>query len=251
MAVQCWRPLAGLAACLLVASTVQAQSPGPGGPVSITSPANAATVSGRVEVRGTAWLPPGQFASYQLWWGPVDDLTTLIPIGGMHTQPVRDNVLEVWDTGGMAEGSYALVLTATGADGRTYKNGAIVNVTFSPLLAPPSNGIRPMIISPRIGETVKGSVTVKGTAGFAGGVFPEVFQFYKVEYAPLASTDLPLPVSNIKTTAVANDVLDTWDTTRVADGAYWLVATVARASGQFQQARVPVFVRNAPVGGPA
>ncbi len=225
-------------------------APSIAGIAQISSPAAASTVSGQVEIRGTANLPRMQFGGYRLHWGPVDDLTTLIQIGGDHADPVSDRLLETWDTSNMAEGPYALLLTVWSTDGRTYKNGAVVNVRSSAPSSLPTPPTRPTITSPLAGAVLQGTAPIKGTVGFSGGQFPEVFQFYKVEYAPIASPAGRIAVSSIQGTPVVNGTLDSWDTTQAADGGYWLIASVVRASGQFQETRVPVFVRNTPVGRP-
>ena len=65
----------------------------------ITSPTTGANVRNVFEVRGTA---SGKgFASYKVEYGEGMAPTSWIPVGGVHTAPVDNGVLEQWDTKGL------------------------------------------------------------------------------------------------------------------------------------------------------
>lgn len=74
----------------------------------IASPATGAAVRGEVEIRGTA---TGKgFASYRVEFGEGLNPTTWSPIGGSHTGPVENGVLEKWDAKSL-NGLYRLRIT--------------------------------------------------------------------------------------------------------------------------------------------
>lgn len=80
------------------------------GVVEITHPEQNGTISGIVEIRGTA--TDDNLAYYQLEYSTLGDTWT--PIGqARYTQPVRDGVLGMWDTSTARPGSYQLRLHLT------------------------------------------------------------------------------------------------------------------------------------------
>ncbi len=74
----------------------------------ITSPTTGGTVHDVVQIRGTA---SGKgFASYKVEYGQGTNPTSWIPVGGVHTTPMDNGVLEQWDTKGL-NGLYKLRVT--------------------------------------------------------------------------------------------------------------------------------------------
>ena len=75
----------------------------------ITYPPPNATLSGVVNILGTATLPNFQF--YKVEYGFGTRPTEWISIEGVAREPVTDGVLVTWDTRALPAGSYVLRLT--------------------------------------------------------------------------------------------------------------------------------------------
>ena len=74
----------------------------------ITGPATGGTVRDVMEIQGTA---SGKgFASYKVEYGEGLAPTSWIPVGGVHTNPIDNGVLERWDTKGL-NGLYKVRIT--------------------------------------------------------------------------------------------------------------------------------------------
>ncbi len=92
------------------ASLTMAQAP----TATITSPANGATVSGKVAVKGTASGP--NFGYYKVEFKSATDW--VLADGTTHTTAVTDGTLATWDTTTVADGSYDLRLLVADSTGQ-------------------------------------------------------------------------------------------------------------------------------------
>lgn len=93
------------------------------------------------------------------------------------------------------------------------------------------------ITSPRPNEQVRGSVEIMGTARLG----PQ-FQFYKVEYASAAQPGVWTPIGDLHWEERTDARLETWHTTALPDGTYYLRLTVVKQDGNFVETD-PVTVR--------
>jgi hypothetical protein len=95
------------------------------------------------------------------------------------------------------------------------------------------------IAAPVANATIRGKVAISGTAQHAR------FQFYKVEYGQGADPSTWNVINVLHYTAVANNVLEVWDTATMPNGVYWLQLTVVDQTGNFPPpCRVRVTVQN-------
>jgi hypothetical protein len=95
------------------------------------------------------------------------------------------------------------------------------------------------IASPRPNEEVRGSVEIVGSARTPG------FDFYKVEYAYSATPDIWVVIGDMHRQEKANERLETWHTSGLADGAYFLRLMVVKQDGNYVETeRLPVRVVN-------
>ncbi len=96
------------------------------------------------------------------------------------------------------------------------------------------------IASPRPNAEVRGSVEIVGSARTPG------FDFYKVEYAYSATPDLWVVIGDMHRQEKTNERLETWHTSGLADGAYFLRLVVVKQDGNYVETdRIPVRVVNA------
>jgi hypothetical protein len=86
------------------------------------------------------------------------------------------------------------------------------------------------ITSPRANAEVRGSVDIVGTARLG----PD-FWFYKVEYASSATPDLWVVIGDTHDQEKTNERLETWHTTSLPDGAYYLRLVVVKQDGNYEQ----------------
>ncbi len=95
------------------------------------------------------------------------------------------------------------------------------------------------IASPRPNAEVRGSVEIVGSARTPG------FDFYKVEYSYSATPDIWVVIGDIHRQEKANERLETWHTSGLADGAYFLHLMVVKQDGNYVETeRIPVRVVN-------
>ena len=73
-------------------------------------------IFGTVDIRPGPLNPVG-FGSYRFSWASADSQTAWHPIGTTHTEPVANDTLEVWNTHGLASGTYILKLTLYNSNG--------------------------------------------------------------------------------------------------------------------------------------
>ena len=95
------------------------------------------------------------------------------------------------------------------------------------------------IASPRPNAEVRGSVEIVGSARTPG------FDFYKVEYASSATPDIWVVIGDLHRQEKANERLETWHTSALPDGAYFLHLIVVVQDGNYiETERIPVRVVN-------
>jgi hypothetical protein len=112
----------------------------------ITSPTDHETVSGLVEIRGSADHPSFEFYKIEYALEPVGDQWPLIG-DTLHNEPVLDGLLATWDTTGLPDGSYTLRLRVVRTDANyteAFAQHVVVSnsqppPTLTPLPAPPPN----------------------------------------------------------------------------------------------------------------
>ena len=81
------------------------------------------------------------------------------------------------------------------------------------------------ITSPRPNAEVRGSVEIVGSARL-----PE-FDFYKLQYASSATSDLWIDIGDVQRQEKTNERLGIWHTTALPDGAYYLRLMVVKKDG--------------------
>jgi len=92
---------------------------------------------------------------------------------------------------------------------------------------PTSQGCAQVVITtPAPGDTVRGTVTIEGSATIGD------FQFYKVEYSTADQPEFWRAVSTTYRQPVIDGVLDRWNTTVLPDGIYHLRLTAVDIRGQ-------------------
>ncbi len=229
------------------------------GTVGISSPAGNDTVSGAVDIAGTATSPA--FAYYKVEYSVDGD--TWLPVDGdayMHDEPVTEGDLATWDTTAVNNGRYwlrAVVVDNTGnyvasepvavtVDNPEEEEAAIETeeaaaaevvvaeevVTQVPAATPSwlvsSERGTVGISSPAGNDTVSGAVDIAGTAT------SPAFAYYKVEYSVDGDTWLPVDGdAYMHDEPVTEGDLATWDTTAANNGRYWLRAVVVDNTGNY------------------
>jgi lipocalin len=237
------------------------------GTVGISSPAADDTVSGAVEITGTATSP--DFSYYKVEYSVDGD--TWFPVDGdayMHETAVTEDVLVTWDTTVFKDGTYwlrAVVVDNTGnyvasdplsvtvaapeveeevvaeaeeevaAEEEMVAEEAVAEeeVAAEEEAAAPSWLVSSErgtvgISSPAADDMVSGAAVITGTA-----TSPD-FYYYKVEYSVDGDTWFPVDGdAYMHETAVTEDTLVTWDTTVFKDGTYWLRAVVVDNTGNY------------------
>jgi hypothetical protein len=105
----------------------------------IDSPADGATVSGVVEIRGRAVAdPPEAFNFYRLYFGPGRGPSMLRPFGEPYTTPVGDGILAVAETWRVPSGDYYLLVRVFDMYGGTSEASIQVTVASQTLPVPSS-----------------------------------------------------------------------------------------------------------------
>ncbi|HPH96880.1 MAG TPA: penicillin-binding protein [Anaerolineaceae bacterium] len=114
--------------------------------INITSPGWFSVVGGEVRIIGSA--AGDNFSSYRLQAGSGLNPENWLEIGSESLQPVKNDVLAVWDTSHMADGLYAIRLTVVNKEKRI--NTAILQVTVDN--TPP----KATLLYPHNGDIFKG-----------------------------------------------------------------------------------------------
>ncbi|HEY7655679.1 MAG TPA: Ig-like domain-containing protein [Burkholderiales bacterium] len=191
--------------------------------VSITSPANDATVSGTITVKASASDNIGVVGVQILLDGVVRAVDTIAPYSVS------------WDTTTAGDGSHTLTAVAHDAAGNT-RTSAPVTVTVSN--GPAADAAPPMvsISSPANGATVSGTITVNASASDNVGVVGVEFFLDGVRGGDDTTAPYSVP----------------WDTTGTANGQHTLTAVARDAAGnRTTSAAVTVNVSNGAGGGGA
>ena len=187
--------------------------------VSITSPANGATVSGTINVTAGASDNVGVVGVQFLLDGVVRADDTSAP----YSIP--------WDTRTVGDGAHTLSAVARDAAGNR-RTSSTITVTVSN--APPADTTPPAvsITSPANGATVSGTINVTAGASDNVGVTSVQFRLDGVDAGP-PDTSAPYSIA--------------WNTATVGDGAHTVSAVARDAAGNSTtSAPVTVTVSNAP-----
>jgi hypothetical protein len=98
--------------------------------VRLTFPTREQPADASVPILGSASLP--NFERYTLQYGDGEAPVGWKLIGAARTEPVRDGVLETWDTSGLADGVYTLMLGVADSAGRQVFSRQVVRIRHSP-----------------------------------------------------------------------------------------------------------------------
>lgn len=168
--------------------------------VSIDSPSEGATVSGSVQVSGTASDPDGSVQTVQL---RVDG-------GAWNTTSGTSSWSYGWDTTGVSDGQHAL--EARSYDGTSYSSVASRTVTVDNQASGGSSDQVPSVTidNPSDGATVEGSVVIEGTASDPEGTLQRV--------------EVRIDGGTWQTASGTSSWTYAWDTTQGADGQHTVEA---------------------------
>src|SRR5439155_697384 len=184
--------------------------------VSLTAPANAATVSGTVDVTATA-AGNAVFVGVQL-------LRYALFLGAAL---FRAPYSVAWNTTPAANATHTLAARARDASGNVATSAAVTVTVFNDLIAPTVS-----LTAPANAATVSGTITVSATAADNIGVAGVQFLLGNV-------------ASGAEGTAAPYSVA--WNTTTAANGTHTLAARARDASGNVAtSAAVTVTVNNTP-----
>jgi hypothetical protein len=185
--------------------------------VSLTSPANGATVSGTITVSASASDNVGVIGvQFQLDGANLAAEVAVAPYAVS------------WNTTTAANGTHSLTAIARDAAGNKTTSAA-VSVTVSNAPVPDTTPPTVSISAPANAATVSGSITVSANASDNVGVVGVQFQ---LDGANLGAEDTTSPYST------------TWNTTTAANGAHTLSAIARDAAGNKATASVSVTVSN-------
>lgn len=117
---------------------------------------------------------------------------------------------------------------------RSWAIAATLTPTLTPTMPAPA-----LILAPLPGEAIQGSVSVLVTVQMDGFEHAELFFGYTGD---LTGTRFPLAVSDV---TLFEQVIVTWDTTRISDGDYTLYLVVSGADGKTETSQTEgLRVRN-------
>ena len=186
--------------------------------VGFTSPAAGTTVAGTVTVGVGATGGSGTGYRYQL------------SLDGVQ---VASTASYAWNTGGVANGSHTLTVTATDSVGRTATSTRTLTVAnAAPAPTPPATGVKVFITQPSGGATVGGTAWV---VLWAEGTSGSVNTFTLTVDGRAIGTE---------TTAARGPVTLPWATAASGNGSHTVTATVRDATGKTGTATLAVTVRN-------
>jgi len=230
------------------------------GSVGISSPADGDTISGSVEIAGTA-------TSADLWYYKVEysvdnEQWVTVDSDYEHTTAVTEGILATWDTTAVANATYWLRAVIVDNTGNWVASGSVMVTVDNPeveeveeevaveaeeeVIGEAEGEVAPAvpeeaapswlvtsergsvgISSPADGDTISGSVEIAGTATSAD------LWYYKVEYSVDNEQWVTVDSDYEHTTAVTEGTLATWDTTAVANATYWLRAVIVDNTGNW------------------
>jgi hypothetical protein len=197
--------------------------------VTLTAPAaNAALVAGgSVDVRGSIGITGGVLDHYEIGYGPGTAPHSWVEISRGYTMPGAVGTLCDWDTTGLAQGDYTLLVRAISMTGQEAQVGVPVRVSAAPLVA---------VMSPAQGAAVAAVVDILGT------VWDEDLAGYTLErgagtsppsWEQIASSTLP----------VVAGVLFRWDTAGLnGDYTFQLRATDAAGKQNLRGRQVAALI---------
>ncbi|MCE7989883.1 MAG: extracellular solute-binding protein [Caldilinea sp. CFX5] len=202
----------------------------------ITAPAEGATVSGVVTIRGTATDP--SFAYYHVLYksrnGNNKDWGFLFE----EKEAVQEGVLGRFDSTILPDGPYTLSLRVVDQSGNYAEclmNIVVQQQTLAVSTPPPAQC---QITTPTEGATVSGAVMIKGTAAHPS------FVYYAITYTPghdATEAGIYLAGNN---QPVQNGELGGFTSKNVPNGPYTLVLRVVDQTGNFVTCQVNIEVRN-------
>ncbi|HEY6414592.1 MAG TPA: Ig-like domain-containing protein [Acidimicrobiales bacterium] len=185
--------------------------------VSITSPANGATVSGTIAINANASDSVG-----------VAGVRFRLNGANLGSEDTSAPYSVSWNTTGVANGTHTLTAVARDAAGNTRTSAPITVTVNNADTTPPTVSVT----SPANGATVSGTITVTANASDNRGVVGVRFRLNGVNLGAEDTTN-PYSVS--------------WNTTGVANGSHTLTAVARDAAGNTKtSASVTVTVNNAP-----
>ncbi len=245
------------------------------GTVGISSPTAGETVSGEVEIMGTATSPA--FSYYKVEYSVDGSAWVTVDEDWQHEAAVTNDALASWDVTGIKNGAYWLRAVVVDNTGNFVASDPIQVMVSNPVVeaevaaepeaeeaaeavaeavaeeAAPAPAAAPSwlvtsergtvgISSPAAGETVSGEVEIMGTAT------SPAFSYYKVEYSVDGSAWVTVDEDWQHEAAVTNDALASWDVTGIKNGAYWLRAVVVDNTGNYVASDpIKVTVDNPPL----
>ncbi len=231
------------------------------GMVGISAPAADATVSGVVDIEGTA--QSNAFNYYKVEYSVDSAAWVSVVAKYKHTTQVGEGVLASWDTTTVDNGVYwlrAVVVDNTGnyvasepvavtvaneaaeeevAEEVVAEEEAVVEEPAAvaeeeaaveeaaPAWVTSSDRGMVGISAPAADAVLTGEADIEGTAQ------SNTFSYYKVEYSVDGAAWVSVVAKYKHTTQVAEGVLASWDTTTVGNGAYWLRAVVVDNTGNY------------------
>ncbi len=212
----------------------------------ISSPADGATVSGIVTIRGTADDP--NFLKYQLDVLIGGDEQQVVPVTVGRRAVPFDDVLGHLDTRTLPDGAYRLRLRVVRQDANYSEYSIAFTVNNSsgptPTNAPGASRAKPVapalnsIANPANGATVTGTVSVEGAADDPSFDSWHLDILYNGD--PLQA--LPIGMSNTPNSTVG--LLTQLDTTLLPNGKHVLRLRVERKDGTFSETESSFTVSN-------
>jgi uncharacterized protein YkwD len=185
--------------------------------ISITQPANGATVSGTTSVQGTAGDATG-----------LATVTVSLDGGASVAATGLQNWTYALDTTKLSNGAHTVTATATNQAGLTAAATVILTVSNGTSSQPPTISIT----QPANGATVSGTTSIQGTAGDATGL-------------ATVTVSLDGGASGVATG------LQNWnyvlDTTKLSNGAHTVTATATNQAGLTATASRSFTVNNSPI----
>ena len=183
----------------------------------ITSPASGETVSGTIDIEGTAW--DVNFKEYTLEYGQGTSPSTWASIA-ISTTAVSNDTLTTWNTAGVNDGTYTIKLTCEDEANNTSEHRVVVRVDNA---APQVE-----ITSPESGDLVAGIIDITASATDDTGIAQVEFYY----------DDTFIASDSINSYAVS------WDTTEVSDGTCTLKAVAYDTQGLSATDTILVVVDN-------
>jgi len=231
------------------------------GTVGVFSPVSGQVVAGSVDILGTA--TSNAFGYYKVEYSVDGSNWVTVDTAYEHKQQVVFDVLATWDTSAVADGAYWLraavvdntgnyiasnpVLVTVANAGAAAEEPAVApaeaTVEATPEAAVVATAEAAVVVLPSwvsanesgmvgISEPMSGS-TLSGTADIKGIAASNNLNYYKVEYSVDVTNWVTVDTAYEHTTMVVEDSLTDWDTTKVANGVYWLRAVVVDTIGNY------------------